>query len=91
MDTERYSYVLELPPEWGKRLEALAARVGGEDDIEGFAALLLTRAVTVVERHEAADLEKLERDYAEDPESFGRGTGIGESVTGKDLGDDIPI
>jgi len=91
MDTGRYSYVLELPPEWGKRLEALAARVGGEDDIEGFAALLLTRAVTVVERHEAADLEKLERDYAKDPKSFGQGIDIGESVAGKDLGDDIPI
>jgi hypothetical protein len=91
MDTDRYTYVVELSPEWGKRLEALAARVGGEEDIEGFAALLLTRAVTVVERHEAADLEKLERDYAEDFDSFGQGINIGESVAGKDLGDDIPI
>jgi len=91
MDTERYSYVLELPPEWGKRLEALAARVGGEDDIEGFATLLLIRAVAVMESSEAADLKKLERDYAKDPKSFGQGIDIGESVAGKDLGDDIPI
>jgi len=91
MDTDRYSYVLELPPEWGKRLEALAARVGGDEDIEDFATFLLTRAVAVMENHEAAELEKLEQDYAEDPESFGRGISIGESVTGKDLGDDIPV
>jgi|AntAceMinimDraft_2_1070361.scaffolds.fasta_scaffold74552_1 hypothetical protein len=91
MDTDRYSYVLNLSPEWGKRLEALAARVGGEEDIEGFAALLLTRAVAVMESNEAAELEKLERDYANDPDSFGKGIDIGESVTGKDLGDDIPI
>jgi hypothetical protein len=91
MDTERYSYVLELPPEWGKRLEALAARVGGDEDIEGFAALLLTRAVAVMESSEAADLEKLERDYAEDPESFGQEINTDESVTSKDLGDDVPI
>jgi hypothetical protein len=91
MDTDRYTFVVELSPEWGKRLEALAARVGGEDDIEGFTALLLTRAVAVMENHEAAELEKLEQDYAEDPESFGRGISIGESVTGKDLGDDIPV
>jgi hypothetical protein len=91
MDTDRYSYVLKLSPEWGKRLEALAARVGSDEDIEGFAGLLLSRAVVIMESHEAAELEKLERDYAEDPESFGRGISIGESVTGKDLGDDIPI
>ena len=90
MDTGRYSYVLELPPEWGKRLEALAARVGGEDDIEGFAALLLMRAVAAMERHEAAELEKLERDYAKDPDSFGQGVDIGDTLDG-DLKDGIPF
>ena len=85
---EPYSYVLDLSPEWGKRLEALAARVGGDEDIEGFAALLLTRAVAIMESHEADDLEKLEQDYAEDPDSFGQGIKAGKMLD-RDLKDDI--
>jgi hypothetical protein len=90
MDTDRYTYVVELSPEWGKRLEALAARVGGEDDIEGFTALLLTRAVAAMESHEAAELKELEQDYAEDPESFGQGIKAGDTLD-KDLKDSIPF
>ena len=54
-----YFYTLELDADYGQRLIALADNAGDEDDVEGFAAMLLGWAIDIAEANERIEVEEM--------------------------------
>lgn len=74
-----------------KRLETLAAQAAHDDNIEGFARLILIGGIAAMEARDKAEIASILKDYEADPDSFGRGIPDDGKPLNLDLKDGIPF
>ncbi|KIT16377.1 hypothetical protein [Jannaschia aquimarina] len=78
-----YFYTVDLGPNFGPRLNKLAAMASFEDDVEAFAAILLSGAIEQLEASEVRFRKELDEYDENRPHSLGDPRG--------EMDDDIPF